>query len=167
VLIAAALSLVLVTPSAFSVAAAVLLALATVATSWEWRHDLGGPPMLVLTIGACALVLGLGGLLTLAVGMAGWADPLLAKDVLPQVVGVQIALGLLPLTVLTVALPLVAGAAGAGAAAILPGGKAVGALGILLVSIGLDLRLLGSQVGAGDVEWAEMLAAAAIGLALL
>jgi hypothetical protein len=167
VLIAGAVGLMLVTPSAFSAALTVLLALATIAGSWEWRRGRGGPHLPAMTIAALALVLAIAGLFTLLLGGVVWFDPTLSREVVSQLVSVQIALGLLPLTVLTVAAPLVTGAAGAAAAQVLPFRWSITALGVLLFSIALDLRLLGSAIQPGDTEWAAVLAGAAIGLALI
>lgn len=167
VLIAGGTSLALLVPDAFSLAALIGLVIATATTSFEWRGERGGYPIRGMSIAASANVVGLAFLLAVAGVTLQWATPQSASDVLPQLVAVQIALGLLPLTAITVATQFVAGAAGAGAAGVLPWRRAVAVVGLVLTSIAYDFYLLASPVGVGDLEWAETIALASIGVSML
>jgi hypothetical protein len=167
VVIAGGTSIALLTPDLFTFAALAGLVLATALLSYEWHRDRFAPPVRGMTIAASANVLGLAGLLAIATGTVSWVSPSSGKEILPQLIGVQIALGLLPLTVLTFATPFVAGAAGAGAAFVLPWPRVAGVVAVVLASIAYDFYLLGSVPRDGDVEWAELIAFAAIGASFL
>jgi len=173
IVIAAATSLAVLMPDTLTLVALVALVVATVSTSPEWRRgwfgerpDFGAP-IEGLTLVASGLALGLTGLFLLLFGAIGWADPAAAKEVLPQLLIVQIAVGLFPLTALTAAAPFVAGAAGAGAATALPLRRVLLALMVVLFSIAIDVLWLGKPLGRGDLEWAEVLGVAAIVIALI
>ncbi len=167
VLIAGGTSLVLIIPDLFSVAALVGLVVATAASSFEWRRDRFAPPTRGMTIAASANVLGLAAILAVAIGAVSWTTPGSGKELLPQLILVQISLGLLPLTILTFATQFVAGAAGAGAAFVLPWSRVAGAVALVLASIAYDVYLLGSSQHDGDLEWAELIAVVAVGTSLL
>jgi hypothetical protein len=167
VVIAGGTSLFLLVPDWFSLIALAGLVLATAVTSSEWRRARFGPPIRGMTAAASANVLGLAWLVAVAGSALLWVAPSSAADVLPQLVGVQIALGLLPLTALTFATQFVAGAAGAGATSVLPWWRVGAVIAFVLASIAYDFYLLGSAVRPGDLEWAETIAFVAIGTSIL
>jgi hypothetical protein len=105
--------------------------------------------------------------LTVATGYVQWANPALAKDVLPQVIAVQVALGLIPLTLLTFAAQFIVGSSGVSAYVVLPYRRTLAAIAVVVASIGWDIVLLGAGSGPGDIELAQMFAAVAIATALL
>jgi hypothetical protein len=162
VAIAGALGLTLAMPDAYTLGALLAYSVVTPSLAREWEVGPVGRRVVLETIAASAMVLVLAFLFTTAAGGLAWATAANAADVLPQLLTVQVALGFLPLSAATFAVPLVAGAAGAGAAGVLPWNRVGLAILLVLASIGYDLYLLGAGAQTGDLEWAEIIAVAVV-----
>jgi hypothetical protein len=167
IVMAAAASAALLVPDAWSLVALLGFVAVTVWDSVEWQRQRGpgsrmGYPLGAMSVAAVANVPGLALLLAVAGGTLTWADPTAAKEVLPQLVATQIALGLLPLTALSFAASFVVSSAGVGAIRALPWKTTGFVLFFVLLSISYDLVQLGSTTRQGDLEWLELVGLVAI-----